>query len=288
MTKMLLEKQVDFNVVNTLEDWSDIEVLLITSGGILEEDIPRIQSFINNGGKVLAMGEGIILNGTPVIDIGAEYLGKANYDVDYTIVKEPVAANLVASPFKNYTPAIRIKPVKDVEILATIREPYFSRTIEHYCSHDNTPYKLYEAGHPAVIKYGNIIYMAHDLDRQYYKEGARLHRDLFFNVLSLLRTHPVIVTEMPSMGRINILKQPEYSRYVVHLLYASPIQRGSVRVIEDIVPLYNIPLTVDVKEDIKKAYLIPSGEKIKTIKKDGKVHLTVPELKCHIAVVLEY
>ena len=285
---MLLEKQVNFNVVNTLKDWSGIKTLIITSGGILDRDVEKIRQFKNSGGKVIAIGEGIFKDGKPVIDIGATYLGKAKYDIDYTVVKEPVADNMVTSPFLNYTAALRVAPNQGTEVLATIREPYFSRTIEHYSSHNNTPNKLTVADHPAVIKNGDVIFIAHDLDRQYGKEGARLHRDLFYNALQLLRQNPMVETKMPSMGRINLLHQPQQNRYVVHMMYASPIQRGSVRVIEDLVPLYDVPLTVDFPEEIQEVYLVPSGETLKTTLTDGKLSVTIPKLKCHTAVVFTY
>jgi hypothetical protein len=286
--QMLLECQVNFNVVNTLEDWSDIETLIITSGGVSESDIPKITTFIEEGGKVLAMGEGIFVNGSPIIDIGADYMGSANYDVDYTMVEESIGEEMVFTPFLNYTPALRVNPHEGTEILAHIREPYFSRTIAHYCSHKNTPYTMEDAAHPAAIKSGNVVYLAHDLDRQYYAEGVRLHRTLFENALRLLRKHPMVTAEMPSSGRINLLHQPDKKRYVAHLLYASPIQRGSVRVIEDIVPLYNIPVAVKLPHKIKKAYLIPSGESL-TLHWNGNVEtMVVPELNCHTALVFEY
>ena len=288
MVQMLLEKQVNFNVVNTLDDWSGIDILIITSGGVLTDDVPRIRSFEERGGKILAMGNGIFVDGQPIIDIGAGYLGTGEYDVDYTIVKESFSKEFITSPFLNYNAALRIEPGPDTEILAAIREPYFSRTVSHYCSHANTPFKLTDADHPAVIKKGNIIYLAHDLDRQYHREGARLHRELFYKALSVLRNKPLVTVEMPSMGRINLLHQPEFNRYVVHLLYASPIQRGSVRVIEDLVSLYNIPVTVDIEEEIKSAYLIPSGKKVKIRRNNGKILLTIPEMKCHTGLVLEY
>jgi len=286
--QMLLEEQINFNVLNTLDDWSDIEVMIITSGGVLEQDLSRVQSFIDQGGKVIAIGDAIIVDGKPIIDIGAEYIGKARYDVDYTIVGDEIAGEIVTTPFLNYSPAIRIAPEEGTEVLASIREPYFSRTLEHYCSHKNTPFTLEEVDHPAVIRKGNVIFLAHDLDKQYYREGARIHRDLFINALDLLRENPLVEVEMPSMGRINLLKQEYKKRYVLHLLYASPIQRGSVRVIEDLVPLYNIPVTIHVNEDIKKAYLIPSGKKLKIKETSGKLKLVVPEFTCHTGIVLEY
>lgn len=286
--QMLLEEQINFNVVNTLEDWSEIEVLIITSGGVLEKDLERVQSFLDRGGKLIAMGAGIFVDGKPIIDIGATYLGKANFDVDYTIVGEKLSKEIVSSPFLNYSPAIRVNPESETEVLASIREPYFSRTLDHYCSHMNTPYRMGNASHPAVIRSGNVIYLAHELDKQYFSEGARIHRDLFINALNLLRENPMVETEMPSMGRMNLLKQADKKRYVVHLLYASPIQRGSVRVVEDLIPLFNTPLTFDVEESIKKAYLIPSGKKLKLKKSEGKLKLLIPEFTCHTGIVLEY
>ena len=285
---MLLEKQVNFNVVNTLNDWSDIKILIITSGGVMEKDIPKIREFAERGGKILAIGEGIFVDDKPIIDIGASYIGPANYDIDYTVSGPEISAGLVESPFLNYKAALRIKPESGTEILATIIEPYFSRTIEHYSSHKNTPNKLEEAGHPAVIRNGNTVYIAHDLDRQYNREGARLHRDLFFNALELFRNEPMVATVMPSMGRINLLHQPNKNRYVLHLLYASPIQRGSVRVIEDLVPLFNIPVEFNLKEKITNAYLVPSNNKLELVQKEGKYFVNVPEFKCHTAIVLEY
>ncbi|MFC2129691.1 hypothetical protein ACFLQX_02800, partial [Bacteroidota bacterium] len=286
--QMLLECQVNFNVVNTLEDWSEIETLIITSGGVLEKDIPKIEAFVDNGGKILAMGEGIFNNNTPIIDIGADYLGPANYDVDYTVAEEVIGQNIVPTPFLNYSPALRIQPQEGTEILAAIHEPYFSRTIAHYSSHKNTPYKNTKAEHPAAIRKENVVYLAHDLDRQYYAEGARLHRDLFFNSLQLLRKNPMITAEMPSSGRINLLHQPEHNRYVAHLLYATPIQRGSVRVIEDLVPIYDIPVTANLPQKIKNAYLVPSGEQISMHWDGSAERMVIPEFMVHTALVLEY
>ena len=42
-----------------------------------------------------------------------------------------------------------------------------------------SPYKLEDAPHPGVIRKGNVIFFAHELDKMYYIHGARLHRDLF-------------------------------------------------------------------------------------------------------------
>ncbi|MCF8225136.1 MAG: hypothetical protein K9J30_04580 [Bacteroidales bacterium] len=285
---MLLESQVNFNVVNLLDDWSEFEVLIVTSGGIMSRDLQKIRDYVQSGGKLIVMGKGAFLDGKPIADIGAYFIGEANYDIDYTIAGEEIIDGLVPSPFLNYNAAIRVKSEEGTEVLAKIREPYFSRTIHHYTSHRNTPYRLEDAFHPAITRNGNVIFLAHDLDKQYYSEGARLQRDIFINSLNLLRQTPYVEVDMPSMGRINLLKQAEKNRYVLHLLYASPIQRGSVRVIEDLVTLYDIPVSIHLEENIKQAYLVPSGEKIRLKKQDGKWIGNIPELTCHTGLVLEY
>ncbi|REE01544.1 alpha-amylase family protein [Marinoscillum furvescens] len=285
---MLVQNQINFNVVNLLDDWSDIEVLVLTSDGILERDQQRLDDFVARGGKVIAFGKGAFRDGKSILPIGATYLGEANYDVDYTVVNDQIAENLVRSPFLNYNPAVRVKPSEGTEVLARLREPYFSRTLSHFSSHQNTPFRLEDAPHPAVIRNGNVIYFAHDLDKQFKEMGLQLHRDLFHNAFQLLQTKAFVKVSMQSMGRVNLLHQPDKNRYVVHLLYASPIQRGKVRVIEDLPTVYDIPVSVDFPETIKRAYLVPSGELLTPQTNAGRLEVVVPELTCHTAVVFEY
>ncbi|KJF45383.1 alpha-amylase family protein [Draconibacterium sediminis] len=289
LTRMLLEHQVNFVVANNLKDWSAVDVLILHSGVRLnEQESKQIKEFVDNGGKLLIIGKGAFEDGKWKFDIGAKYLGESNYQVDYTLVSDKLNNNLVQSPFLNRNPAIRVEPENETEILAQIYEPYFDRTVEHWTSHDNVPYQTTPATHPAVIRKGNIVWCAHDLETIYSKEGSQVHRQLFFNALSQLLSDPLVKVEMPSCGRLNLLHQPRENRYVVHLTYGTPHKRGRAQVIEDLVPLYNVPVSVDFDEKIKKAYTIPGKQSLKMNKVDGKLHIVVPEFKCHTAVVFEY
>ncbi len=287
-TRMLLETQVNFNVVNTREDWSEFDVIIITSGGLFEADLAKVRQYHANGGKLLFLGEGFLHNGNPIVNVGADLLGRGNYDIDYTVALPAVGARIVDSPFLNYRAALRLNPHPDTEVLARIHEPFFSRTLRHFSSHANTPYRLEAATHPAAIRKDNVILLAHDLDLQYRAQGMRLHRELFFNGLALLRTDPLVEVELPSMGRINLLHQPDDRRYVLHLLYATPIQRGEVQVIEDLIPLHNIPVSLNLPLDIKRAYLVPSGIPLDLKADSGKVSMVIPEMTGHTAIAIEY
>ncbi len=288
---LLLSTQTNFNVVNNLDDWSAFEVIVVPSiPCINNEEAKRFDTFVKNGGKLILLGEGALNEAKNdfVCDVGATYLGKANYDVDYTVVGDKLNHNVVSTPFLNYKPAYRAELEKGTEVLANIREPFFSRTKAHYTSHKNTPNRTENAAHPAIFRKGNIVVITHELDMMYKEYGAQIHRELFKNVLDQLLTSPMVRVNLPSSGRINFLHFPEKNRYVVHLLYGSPIQRGITQVIDDLIPIYDTEVVVNIDREIKKAYLVPGNQPLNMIKKEGKVSLVVPKFECHAAVVLAY
>ncbi len=290
--RMLLEEQIDFDVVRADDDLLRYEVIVIPSAPCLSpSDADRLSRYVTDGGKLLVMGEGALEEGRKefILDVGARFLGPAHYDVDYTIVGDVLAHGAVRSPFLNYEAALRTSPLPGAEVLATIREPYFSRTYGHYCGHQNTPYRLEEAAHPAIIWQGDVLYCAHGFDRMYYHHGAHLHRQVFANALRLLHRRPVLETAMPSAGRVSLLHQRERRRYVIHALYAPVFQRGRCAVVEDIVTLYNIPFRLRIPETIKQVRLAPANEALEwQVGEDRVVHISLPKFSCHCAVVVEY
>jgi len=291
LAKMLLEKHVNFDIANGVEDLNQFDVILIPGIAFLtQSDADRINQYVKEGGGLIVIGEGGLDRNRQkvILDIGAEYVGKGKYDVDYLVVRKKLNNGLVETPFLNYEPGIQVKPEENTKVLATIREPYFSRTYEKYSSHQNTPYQLQDAAHPGVIQKGKVIFFAHELDKLYYDHGARLHRDLFINALNLIHKNPMVKTELPSAGRVSLLHQKDKKRYVVHLLYGPPIKRGRCEVIEDLPFLYNVPVEVDLPQNVKRVFLIPDKREMQITRKEGKISVTVPEFQCHTGIVFEY
>jgi hypothetical protein len=86
-----------------------------------------------------------------------------------------------------------------------------------------------------------------------------------------------------------LLHQPDRKRYVVHLLYSPPLQRGRTLVIEDFPTLRDIPVELRVPEKIKRAKLPLNGKTLKAAQSRGGVSVRVPELiDGHQVVVFEY
>ena len=87
---------------------------------------------------------------------------------------------------------------------------------------------------------------------------------------------------------VSLLHQVDAKRYVVHLLFASPIQRGNCEVVEDLVSLHNVPVWVDLPVHVKSAILIPEMEELVLEESSYGVQVSVPEFCCHCAIVFYY
>lgn len=288
---MLLESQTDFEVVDPSLGFGRYEAIVLTGGRCLDGRSARqLEEYLAGGGRLLVLGEGALdREGRRfLIDVGARYLGPAEHRLDYTVAGKKLAKGLVDSPFLNPTPAFRAE-VTDGEVLAAIREPYFDRTYGRYCSHRNTPYELADAPHPAAWRHGGVVVLAHPLGAMYRAGGARLHRDLFLNALRMVHQAPVLRAPMPSCGRVSLVHQPKRRRYVAHLLYAPPILRGGVLVLEDLVRVRVPAVELRVPEKIASAFTALPVKSAKLLRgKGGVVSVANVEVAGHAMVVFRY
>lgn len=287
---MLLELHRDF-VIADEDDLDTLTALIIPGKACLNDaQAKKIEQWVNRGGSLLLIGEGALDAGRTrfLFDLGADYIGGPQYKKDYTLLKGGLASALSPTPYLNYHAGLRAC-VTTGTVLAAVREPYFDRTYGTYCGHANTPYRLEDSAYPAVLRHGRITWLAHDIDRQYLKEGLRLHRDLFSLLLKDADPRPILSAEgLPSGARINLLHQKELKRFVVHILYAPVIQRGSVKVIEDFPTIRDVSITLRASPHIKKVRHIPMLNELPFSAGEDGVAVRVPDLTMHTAVIFEY
>lgn len=290
VVNMLLETQRDFEVVDPAQPLDRYAAIILPGAAcLIEADAERLNAYTRAGGALLVLGESGLDTGKSrfLLDVGARYLGPAQYELDYLVAGPALAEGMVPSPFLSYQGALRVE-LTGGEALAAIKEPYFNRTYAKYCSHQNTPNRPEDAAHPGAWRMGNVVYLPHKLGEIYYKNGARVHRQFFANALGLIYTNPVVSTELPSGGRLNLTHQPDKNRYVAHLMYGVPMQRGNCMVIEDLPTLNNVPVTLNVPQPITRAYLAPSQQTLPLEVTPAGTRVTIPSFSSHQAVVFEY
>jgi hypothetical protein len=289
VVKMLLDIHYDFIIADE-KNLDQLELLIIPSRAcITEKQAETINEWISKGGKLLVIEQAAldISKEKFLFNVGADFAGFSPFSIDYTQVDPVLGANMIESPFLNYTAGLRSK-ITTGKALARIKEPFFERTYSQYSGHRDTPYRPENSEFPAVVQNGQVIFIAHALDKLYYENGVKLHRDLFKNAIDQLYKSPMLVVKnLPSSGRVSFLKQEAKNRYVVHMLYTVPISRGDVMVVEDFLPVPNVEIEVDVPEKVKSVRQIPEGKKLEFERKGSKIIIKVPTFTMYTGIVLE-
>ena len=283
---MLLEGQRDFGIVYR-DCYDPFDVVIFPDCAVLDEAaLEPLRAFLARGGRVLFTGKSLVKDGAFQIDAGMEYRGGPAFRQDFLIVGDALAGGMVRAPLLCYEGAEQFVPA-GAQVLAEAADPYFDRTYAHYCGHRNTPYRPAAEGRPVAARFGGLLYLAHPLGRIYREYGSTYHKRYFLNALKLLDPAPVLETEMPSAGRATLIRQRAAGRYCLHLLYGSPIRRGRAEVIEDLPPLFDLPVTVRIPERVRGVFLQPGGEELAFAQAEGAVSFRVPRVQCHQLVVPE-
>ena len=283
--KILCENQYEFDIVIN-NDFNKYQTLIFPDGCVLDEDcIKAVKQFVKDGKKVLFEGTSLIKDNTFFLDCGGKYIKENDFDCDYIHLFN-AKREIPDAPVLCYKTSNLVENVNGT-VFAKISLPYFSRTYDHYCGHKNTPFNKAEETYAGIIQKDNVIYVANPLSANYFEFGAVMHKRIFMEALDKVYK-PQVEINLYSQGRISFIHQKQFNRYCLGMLYASPVKRGKAEIIEDIVPIYNIPVTVKTEKSVKKVYSPITKKQYDFVAKKGKISFSVDKLDCHDIIVIEY
>jgi len=132
------------------------------------------------------------------------------------------------------------------------------------------------------------IHIAWSIFTEYASKGSMIAKLAVHHALDLLLGDgKTLQTTLPSQGAVTLAYQRSDSRYVNHLLYGVPYRRGDRGVIEDIIPVYNVDVTLRLDAPVKGVKLVPQMEDIPFVCRGGEVSYTVPKVDCHQMVEIQ-
>ncbi len=275
-TRMLMQLKHQFDVVNTRSDLNRYELLILADD--VKVDAPlatRLRSFVKRGGKLLITGQP---PAELAKDTGVKTIGESPFTTTYI--------RLGTTNHVMYERGWRAKATGGATVLAKVVEPYFERTYKHFCSHNQTPYRPAPSPYAAAIQKGNIITIPYPIFKAYGTHGNLPYRDLVKLCLDRLVPERLLAVTGPSTLEATVMRQR--NRTIVHLLsYVAERRTQTFDIIEDILPLHDIPLSLRLAKSPRRVYLAPTMQEVDFVYRDGHAELQVPEVHGHQMVVFE-
>ncbi len=113
------------------------------------------------------------------------------------------------------------------------------------------------------MRNGNVIYISSPIFSQYNQNAPLWCKKLVLNALDLLLPEPLVRHDGPSSIFATLNEQAAENRQVLHLLHYIPERRGlDFDVIEDVIPLYDVAVSLRVEQPVAGVLLVPQGEAV--------------------------
>ncbi len=288
-TRLLTQLKHQFDIALPDASLEKYDLVILPDKFVVDAPMAkRLDAFVKAGGAVLATGtSGLSADGTRVDwkSLPVAPHGMSPFTTTYMRFGKSIGTDVPDSDHVLYDATVRVTPARGAKVLAQVVEPYFERTWEHFSSHAQTPGDQVSKYALAVID-GRVAQIAAPVFRSFAANGNYPLRLLVRNVLNLLLPEPLLRVDAPTSTEATVTTQK--ARTIVHLLQYCPERRTkSLDLVEDIVPIFGVPLSLKSARKPKRVYLAPGDTEIPFEHLHGRVNLRVPVVNGHAMVVFE-
>ncbi|MEM2089158.1 MAG: beta-galactosidase trimerization domain-containing protein [Thermoproteota archaeon] len=292
VSRMLQEGFHQFEIIDSVSDFSRFKVLILPDNVPVSPGLAhKLEEFIADGGGIIASYESGLNNGKTgfaLKKLGVRLKGPAPYTPDFIFPMGEIGKGLPETEHVMYMGGLEVEPEQGSQVLANVVVPYFNRTHKHFCSHRHTP-SSGKAGYPGIIRNGRAIYFIHPIFTQYYKNAPLWCKKLFLNALDMLLPEPLVRAEAPSTVLVTLNEQTVENRWVLHLLHYIPERRGQdFDIIEDLIPLFNLKISIRVPRKVKAVIRVPEEDPLDFEVKNNRVEFMLPKLEGHQMIALNF
>jgi len=293
--RVLLEGHFLFDVVDSETELSPYKLLILPDDVVVSDQIRhKVDKYVEGGGRVLLTGKSGIVKEKFVWDVGADWIATSTMTGgDYALPIPSLRPHSIDNPLFLYLPTEQIS-LRDGQGLGDTYYPYFDRTAKHFCGHLNAPNEPEPSGYAIGTAKGSFVYFAAPIFLIYSQFGAVSHKEVAQNLIYFALKKPkTITTDLPFAARVTMRRQYNKDRDIVHLLYATPAPVGAFRgkqvlPIQDLVTLYDIPVSVLAEREVISVMIIPDSIAIEFAINNGRIEFVVPQLHCHTMIEITY
>ncbi len=286
--RLLNQLRQQFNILPDGASFDGYKLVIAPDGVAMDAaGIKRLRSFVKSGGAVLLSGtSGMDAEGTGTLlpEMGIKAHGMSPFTTTYLRMGREIDAP--KSDHVMYERGVRVT-ADGAEVLAKVVEPYFERAWDHFSSHYQTPGDKLSKFAAATI-HGRVGYIAFPIFSAMAHHGNYPYRLLVAAMLERLLPEPLLRVDGPTYLETSVMRQSKPARTIVHLLgYSAERRTPTLDLIEDIVPLYDLPLSLRMDRKPKRVYLAPAEREVEFEHLNGRVNLRVPMVSGHQMIVFE-
>lgn len=289
-TAMLNETHHLFDLLDEQSRFEDYELIILPDQIAPEAKLlARLRQYLTKGGRILASHKSLLDEKKGAFALPAmqvQCCGPLDHAPFYVRLDDDFSRDVPAIDYCMYEAGLRVKATGGAKVHAFVVEPYFNRTVNHFCSHFQTPpAKL--TRDPVVVTAGKAAYINAPVFGAYARNGNLIYRQLVTACIERLMPQRVVRTSMPSCGRVSVLQQKvgRERRLIVHLLnYPTTRRFGLLEVIEEPLPLNDVAVELACKGKVKSVECVPGGEPLAFESNGQAVRFILPRMVGHQAV----
>lgn len=287
--RVLTQLKHQFDIVSEVSDLGRYDLLILPDAVQMSESlVTKLRAYMKRGGALIATGVSGLSDGGAELrlpELNIKPLGFSPFTTTYIRFGRRIGDDVPATDHVMYERGIRVTPGRGAIALAQVVEPYFERGWRRFSSHFQTPPDKPTPFAAATLA-GRAAYIAYPLFSAIAQHGNYPYRLLLRNIIELLLPEPLLRLDAPTGTEATVMRQK--NRTIVHLLHYSPERRTpNLDIIEDVVPLFDRPLSLKLPKPPRRVYLAPQQTDVPFEYLAGRVNLRVPVIDGHAMVVFE-
>jgi hypothetical protein len=290
--RLLSQLNHQFDLIDRPAEFEKYKLLILPDIVQVDEALAKkLRAYLKSGGSILASGtSGLNADASRAMipELPIKPAGMLPWTTTYIRFGREIDSNVPPTDHVMYEPGVAVSPAKGATTLAKVVEPYFNRSWQHFSSHAQTPaWRVNKF--PAAVQKGRVAYVAFPIFTAFAAHANYPYRLLVRNILNRLLPEPLLRVAGPTITETSVMRQTgPRGRTIVHVLYF-PTERRTEKLdlAEDIVPLFDMPLSLKLARSPKRVYTAPDQTDVVFEYLAGRVNLRVPEIRGHAMIVFE-